>query len=137
MDLIKGLVTGAKDAAGRATDSVGRVAGSIAEAIPTATELKQGLGQALILGGRTLMDPRAVVGELAVDFGRKLAAVEVENAWLVLEATQAGLVVLSRGTEEAARELPGAAAAEGRPVMLCKVMDAQSSGSEPPRVSTD
>ena len=106
---------------------MGRVAGSIADAIPTATELKQGLGQALILGGRTLIDPRAVVGELAVDFGRKLAAVEVENAWLVLEATQPGLIVLSRSTEEAARELLSAAAAEGRSVMLCKVMDAQSS----------
>ena len=113
-----------KSAAAMATDSVARVTDKITESIPTSDAIKQGIAQALILGGRTLIDPNAVVGEFALEYGKKLQAGEVKDAWLVLEATEGGLAVLTRGTEQQAREEIDVASRDGRQVILCKVMDA-------------
>jgi len=131
MDIIKGLVAGAKGAAERAAESVGNVAGNLAEAMPSGGTVKRGIGQALILGGRVLLDPRAVVGELAIECGQKLSGGETDDRWLTLEATDSGFAVLTKGSEESARAVLDAAAREGRSVILCKVMAAPTSVSTP------
>jgi hypothetical protein len=113
-----------KKVAQHATDSVGRVTTKITEAMPSGDSVKQGIAQALILGGKTLIDPKAVVGEFALEYGKKLQSGEAKDAWLALEASDGGLVVLARGTEQQARAEMDAANSDGRQVIICKVMDA-------------
>lgn len=104
----------------KAKGAVGDVAASVVEAIPSRETVVKHIGQALIVGGRLLADPRAVVGELAVSLGTTLVA-EQQEQWLVLEAMDEGFVVIAKGTEEEARRAYEEAVSRGATVLLCEV----------------
>ncbi|MFZ6657391.1 hypothetical protein [Undibacterium sp. TJN19] len=99
---------------------------TVADALPSKKVVMRGLGSALIVGGKLLIDPRAAVGEMAVSLGRSMIS-DKSPEWLLLEANEAGFLPLYRGKEALVREAYSSAIAEGRIVILCQVMAAQAS----------
>ncbi len=110
----------------KAKDTVGDVAASVVEAIPSRETVVKHIGHALIVGGKLLADPRAVVGELAVSLGTSLVA-EHQKQWLVLEATDEGFVAIAKGAEDEARRAYEEAVSHGATVLLCEVSAAAAS----------
>lgn len=125
-NLLKSIAANARGVTDKAASGIASAASAVASAIPDAKTIKQGMGRALILGGRTLIDPKATVGELAVDLGKRLSGPDESDEWLALAATDDGFVALARGDEAAARTAMDAARAEGNPVILCKVLAAHT-----------
>lgn len=111
-------------AAGTLQAAAQSAAQSVGEALPDAKTVRHGMGRALILGGRTLADPRAVVGEFAMGLGQRLTQDARTQDWLALAVDGEGFVVLGRGDEEPVRQAAAAAVAEGRAVLVCKVVGA-------------
>jgi hypothetical protein len=127
---IAAAVGGARElterATGRVSTAVGEATSAVASALPDAGTVKRGFGRALILGGKALIDPGAVVGGFAVELGQRMAADEAAPTWLALVASDAGFDVLARGEEAAVRAAAAEAAAQLRAVLVCKVMEAHS-----------
>ncbi|MBK6616084.1 hypothetical protein [Ottowia sp.] len=124
MNMLKGLLGQAKDATERACEAVGDASATIAGSLPDAGSLKRGVGCALVVGGKALIDPQRVVGEFAVGLGQMLAEGEAGEDWLVLGAGEVGFEVLHRGGEADARAGVAVAVNEGRCVLLCRVVEA-------------
>lgn len=125
-NLLKSIAANAKGVTEKATTGIASAATAVASVIPNAKTIKQGVGRALVFGGRTLIDPKATVGELAVDLGQRLSGPDEVGDWLALVATDTGFLALARGDEAAARVAMEAARAEGNPVILCKVLAAHT-----------
>lgn len=127
---IAAAVGGARELTERATGKVGAAVGgatsAVANALPDAKAVKQGFGRALILGGKALIDPSAVVGGFAVELGQRMTAGEAAPTWLALVASDTGFEVLARGEEAAVRAAAAEAVAQQRAVLVCKVMEAHS-----------
>lgn len=122
--LLKNLVGGAKSVSDLATSSVSGAAEAVARVIPDAQTIKRSVGRALILGGRTLIDPKTVVGEFAVQVGERLAPPAVADDWLALAALDDGFAVLAHGPEASARAAMDDARKRGAHVLLCRVVAA-------------
>lgn len=103
-DLVRG---GAGRAVGERVRDLGRSLGeaasksasTVAARAPDAKTLRQGVGEALVFGGRLLHDPRSTVGEMAVTLGQGLRSERGEATWLLLRATPEGFAVLASGAE--------------------------------------
>lgn len=134
---IAAAVGGARElterATGKVSAAVGEATSAVANALPDARTVKQGFGRALVLGGKALMDPSAVVGGLAVELGQRMAADEAAPTWLALVAHEAGFEVLARGEEAAVRAAAADAAARQRDVLVCKVVEAHSAPRPAPQ----
>ncbi|NRF70320.1 hypothetical protein HLB44_25250 [Aquincola sp. S2] len=127
--LLKNIVDGAKSVTGLASSSLSGAADAVARTLPDARSIKQGVGRALIVGGRTLIDPKVVVGEFAVQMGERLAAAAPDDDWLALAAVDDGFAVLARGPESDVRTAIEGARAEGASVLLCRVVAAHAGAS--------
>jgi hypothetical protein len=123
----------AKDAALTASSEVASrvkvAANSVGEALPSRDSVRRGVGHALIGGGKLLIDPRAMIGELAVSVGSNLLS-EPSQEWLLLEAHDNGLSVLLRGSEDQVRAFYTDRLAEGRSLLLCQVQAASSGAAK-------
>jgi hypothetical protein len=127
---IAAAVGGARDLAELATGKVGAAVGgattAVTSVLPDAKTVKQGFGRALILGGKALIDPSAVVGGFAMELGQRMAADEAAPTWLALVANDAGFDVLARGEETTVRAAAAEAVAQQRAVLVCNVVEAHS-----------
>lgn len=128
-DALEGLIVGARGVASQGAEA----ASSAIAAVPSVDEAKRGLGLALILGGRALIDPKAVIGELAVELGQALAG--GEELWIALAHEEEQLAVIAHGRHADVLE-QARVASETRRVLMCKVQEAygklggQPAGSE-------
>lgn len=120
------LIRKAKGAVGGVASTISDATASVAEAIPSRETVVKHIGHALIVGGKLLADPRAVVGELVVSLGTTLVA-EQQEQWLVLEARDEGFVVIAKGAEVEARRAYEEAVGQGATVLLCEVSAASTS----------
>lgn len=57
------------NAAGKIADAAVDAKDDVKEALPTADQVRHVIGDALVLGGKALIDPRAAAGEAAVKVG--------------------------------------------------------------------
>lgn len=130
-NVVSSAVNSARDLTGQASQKVGA---AVSQALPDAATVKANLGRALVLGGKALMDPQAVVGSLALDLGQRLSSGQTEPLWLALVADDQGFGLLARGDEVAVRLAADQALAAQRSVLVCKVMAALSPGPPPDAV---
>lgn len=121
-------------ASGKVAHSVSEAKAAVTQSLPDAKSVKVGVGRALLLSGQALIDPKAVVGNFAVELGQRLTASESGPAWLLLAATDDGFDLLARGNESEVRAAAASAAAQQRSVLVCKVMEAYgpAAGPSPP-----
>jgi hypothetical protein len=125
IDLLRRAGNAVNDAAVAAIDTVGQAGGAAVGALPSAGDMKRHVGQALIVGGKFLIDPRVAVGEMAVSLGTSLIE-DSSPEWLVLEANSTRFLPLFRGSEDNSRRAYEAAIADGKTVILCQVLAAQA-----------
>ena len=127
----------AGNATGRVAATVNEARDAVVQSLPDAKTVKAGVGRALILGGRALMDPQAVVGSFAIELGQRLTTHDPGPVWLSLVATDDGFELLARGNEAEVRAAAAEAVAQQRAVLVCKVVEAhRPAGSTPASTST-
>lgn len=119
-------------ASGKVAASVSEAKAAVTQSLPDTKSVKVGVGRALLLGGQALIDPKAVVGNFAVELGQRLAASEPRPAWLLLAATADGFDLLARGDESEVRAAAASAGAQQRSMLVCKVMDVYGPAAGPP-----
>jgi len=123
MKPLKSAVEQVADAAKRTSNSLSSAAKGAAQKIPTADDVKKGIGQALVFGGKALIDPQRVFGTLAIQAGQSLGGPSGSESWMVLAAAERGFVVLAQGDEAHTRLLFDELSAGGQQVLLCRVAD--------------
>jgi hypothetical protein len=116
----------AEATSGKVSASVSEAKVDVAKSLPDAGTMKVGFGRALILGGQALMDPKAVVGNFAIELGQRLATGVTAPVWLSLVEAGDGFELLARGDESEVRVAAAGAMAQQRAVLVCKVMEAHS-----------
>ena len=123
----------AQEAATRArsvAQSVGGLASRSAEALPDATTVRRRVGDALVIGGKLLYDPRATAGAIAIALGQGLRPDPAAETWLVLRATDTGFEVLAHGGEAEMRIAWERQRASGA-VLLCRAVAASAPDGPP------
>jgi hypothetical protein len=124
----------AQEAATRArsvAQSVGGLASRSAGALPDASTVRRRMGDALVMGGKLLYDPRATVGEIAIALGQGLRPDPAAETWLVLRATETGFEVLAHGAEAEMR-IAWERARDSGSVLLCRAVAASAAAGAPP-----
>lgn len=129
MKQLKAIAEQVTNSARRASDAVGDAAREMGNSMPTLDEAKRGLGRALVFGGKALIDPQKVVGQLALTLGESLSSPEATDSWVAIVAADSGFLVVAVGDEAAVREQFDGLSSSGSPALLCKVVAAVRNSS--------
>ena len=79
-----------KQSAQSTAEAIAKTPKQIADAMPSKQSLKSAMGNALVTGGKLLIDPKAVIGEAAVKMGENLLAKPESLNWFVIVVDEVG-----------------------------------------------